>query len=69
MNIYSDSSQSTLKYLKNTEANIHNVLVMTGNFNIRNSLWNFLYPHHSTCNNYLFKITDSFNLGIFTSTN
>jgi len=38
MNIYSDSSQSALKYLKNTEANIHNILVMTSDFNIRDNL-------------------------------
>ena len=29
MNVYSDSSQSALKYLKDTEANINNVLIMT----------------------------------------
>ena len=34
MNIYSDSSQIALKYLKNTKVNLYNVLVMTGNFNI-----------------------------------
>ena len=38
MNVYSDSSQSALKYLMNTEANINNVLIMTGDFNIRNRL-------------------------------
>lgn len=38
MNIYFDFSQSALKHLKDTEANIHNVLIMTGNFNIRDSL-------------------------------
>ena len=38
MNIYSDSSHSTLKYLKDTEANICNLLIITGDFNIRNSL-------------------------------
>ena len=38
LNIYSDASQSALKYLKNTEANISNVLIMTGDFNIRDSL-------------------------------
>jgi len=27
-----------LKYLKNTEVNIDNILVMTGDFNIRDSL-------------------------------
>jgi len=38
MNIYSDSFQSALKYLKDTEANIWNILIMFGNFNIRNNL-------------------------------
>ena len=38
LNIYSDSSHSALKYLKDIEVNINNVLVMTGDFNIRNSL-------------------------------
>jgi len=33
INIYSDVSQSALKYLKNTEANINNVLIITGDFN------------------------------------
>ena len=44
MNVYSDSSQSALKYLKDTKANIYNILVITGDFNIRDSLWNPLYP-------------------------
>jgi len=37
ISIYSNDSQSALKYLKNTKANIHNVLVMTSDFNIRDS--------------------------------
>ena len=37
MNIYSDSSHSTLKYLKDTEANIYNLLIMTKDFNIWNN--------------------------------
>ena len=69
MNVYSDSSQSALKYLKDTEANIHNVLVMTGDFNIRNSLWDSFYPYHLTHNDYLFEIADSFNLDISTPIN
>ena len=35
MNIYSDTSHSVLKYLKDTKVNINNLLIMTGNFNIR----------------------------------
>jgi len=38
MNIYSDASHSTLKYLKDTEVNINNLLIMTGDFNIRDRL-------------------------------
>jgi len=38
LNVYSDSSHSALKYLKDTEVNINNVLLMMGNFNIRDSL-------------------------------
>ena len=38
MNIYSDASHSALKYLKNTEVNIINLLIMTGDFNIRDQL-------------------------------
>ena len=38
LNVYSDSSHSALKYLKDTEVNINNVLLMTGDFNIRDNL-------------------------------
>ena len=38
MNVYSDSSHLAFKYLKNTEVNINNLLIMTGDFNIRDSL-------------------------------
>jgi len=38
MNVYSDSSHSTLKYLKDTEVNVLNLLIMTGDFNIRDSI-------------------------------
>ena len=39
MNIYSDSSQMALKYLKDTKANINNALIMTSDFNIRDNIW------------------------------
>jgi len=38
MNVYSDSSHFAIKYLKDMEINIHNFLVMTGDFNICDSL-------------------------------
>jgi len=38
INIYSDSFHLALKYLKDTEVDIHNLLIMTGDFNIWDSL-------------------------------
>ena len=38
MNVYLDSFHFALKYLKDSEANIQNLLIMTGNFNIRDSI-------------------------------
>ena len=38
MNIYLDSFHSAIKYFKDTEVNICNLLVMTGDFNIYDSL-------------------------------
>jgi len=38
MNIYSDSLYTAVKYLKNTEVNIHNLLVISGDFNIQDNL-------------------------------
>jgi len=69
LNIYSDSSHIVLKYLKNTEVNIDNVLIMTGNSNIRDYLWDPTFPHHSTISDDLFIIADSFNLSLSTTTN
>ena len=37
INIYSDDQQSTLKYLKDTKANLNNVLIIMEDFNIRNN--------------------------------
>ena len=64
MNIYSESSHSALKYLKDIEVNIDNVLVMTGNFNIRDSLRDPAFPHHLSISNNLLIITDSFHLAL-----
>jgi len=69
LNVYSDSSYTALKYLKDTEVNIDNVLIMTGDFNIRDSLWDPTFPHHSTISDNLFIIADLFNLTLSTATN
>ena len=62
--MYSDSSQLALKYLKDAEININNIVIMTKDFNIRDSFWdpNFLY--HSSHRDTLFDIADSFQLEI-----
>ena len=69
MNIYSDSSHSALKYLKDTEVNINNLLIMTGDFNIRDQFWDSSFPHHSFISDDLFIIADLFNLELSTPTN
>ena len=37
INVYSDESQTALKYLKDIEVNSNNVLIMIEEFNIRDS--------------------------------
>ena len=69
MNIYSDSSYTALKYLKDTEVDINNVILMTGDFNIRDSLWDSSFPFHSSISDDLSIIADSFNLGLSILTN
>jgi len=69
LNIYSDSSHTALKYLKDTEVNINNILIMTGDFNIRDHLWDPTFSHHSTISDNLFIIANSFNLSLSTTTN
>jgi len=69
MNVYSDSSHSVLKYLKDTEVNIPNLLIMTGDFNIKDSIWDLSFPHYSTISDDLMIIADSFNLDLSIPTN
>ena len=64
INVYSDSSQLALKYLKNTESNIHNVIIMMGDFNIRDSIWNSNFLFYSSHSDSLFDIADLFSLDI-----
>ena len=69
MNVYSNSSHSVIKYLKDMEINICNLLIMTGDFNIYDSLWDPSFPHHSFISNDLIIIADSFNLNLSMPTN
>ena len=69
MNIYSDSSYTALKYLKDTKVNLLNLLIMTGNFNIRDSSWDPVFPYHSHLCDDLLIIADSFNLELLCPAN
>ena len=37
LNVYLNNQQNALKYLKNTKVNLNNILIMTQDFNIRDS--------------------------------
>ena len=69
LNVYSDSSHTALKYLKDTEVNINNVVLMTGDFNIRDSLWDLTFPFHSSISDDLIIIADYFDLALSLPTN
>ena len=69
MNVYSDSSHSAIKYLKDTEINICNLLVMTRDFNIRDSLWDPSFLHNLSISDDLIIIADSFNLNLLVPIN
>ena len=59
INVYLDSSQLALKYLKDTEVNLNNVLIMTGDFN---NLWNPNFYYHLAYRDILLAIADLFQL-------
>ena len=69
INVYSNLSQTALKYLKDTEANINNILVITGNFNIRDNSWDLSFSHQFIHHDTLTDIADSINLCISNPTN
>jgi len=62
-------SQTALKYLKDTEADIHNVLIMTGDFNIRDNIWDLSFSYHFFYSDLLTDIADSMDLYLSKSTN
>ena len=69
INIYSDDQQNILKYLKDIEVNLSNVLIITGNFNINDNDWDPSYSHYSFHTDILRKIADLFDLGLSTLIN
>ena len=69
INIYSDSSQTALKYLKDTGVSINNVLIIMGDFNICDSLWDLIHPFHSSHSDIIFNVTNTFDLDLSIPTN
>jgi len=67
--VYSDKQQNALKYLKNTEVNLNNILVITEDFNIRDNDWDLLYPYYLVHMNTLQEVVDNFGLEILTPIN
>ena len=60
--LYSNNYYSTLKYFKDTEVNLQNILIIVSDFNIRDNSWNLLYSFYLIYSNILLEIVDSFNL-------
>ena len=52
----------TLKYLKNIEVNLNNILILTEDFNISNNNWDLSYSYYSTHTDTLREVADIFNL-------
>jgi len=65
INIYLDEQQLALKYLRDTEVNIHNILIITWDFNIRDRDRDLAYPHYLVHSNTFTYIADSFELRLF----
>ena len=66
INIYSDTIQIALKYLKDTKANIYNVLVIAGDFS---NSWNSSFPFYLIHSDLLTEIADSFDISLSNPTN
>ena len=58
-----------LKYLKDTKANINNALIITGDFNIRDNIWDPFFPHYLVYNDTLTDITEYLNIWLSKATN
>ena len=66
IDLYSDrvDYQLALKYFKDTEVNIWNILIIASDFNIRNSNWNLSYLFHLVYTDSLLEIVDYFDLNL-----
>ena len=62
INIYSDNNQTTLQVLWESMTNIDKTIILTGDFNIRDSDWDPNFRHHSSHTDDLITIADSLGL-------
>ena len=62
INIYSDSNQTTLQYLRQNIINLEGTIILTDDLNIRDSDWDPNFWHHSTYTEDLLTIIDSLGL-------
>jgi len=69
INVYSDSNQTALQVLRNNTRNIGTTVVMTGDFNIRDSDWDPNIQYHSIHMEDLMTIADSLDLELTMSIN
>jgi len=57
-----------LKYLNDTKININNMIIIIGDFDIRDNIWDLNFPHYSQHSTVSFDIADSFQLELSRST-
>jgi len=69
INVHSDSNQTALQVLWNNTRNIGITIVMTGNFNIRDSDWDPNVQYYSIHTEDLMSIADSLDLELATPVN
>ena len=62
INVYFNSNQTALQFLSQNIVNLNNTIIITGNFNIRNSNWDPNFHHHSIHTDDLFILADSLEL-------
>jgi len=62
INIYSDSNQTALQVLQQNIANMDNTIILTGDFNIRDSNWDPNFRYHFSHTDDLITIADSLDL-------